>query len=78
MLKQIGVERFIRAVVGKRPLIRLVVPGPGINEAKDIDSLKRQINNNKDFMDNKRKEQEEIRQKFALDIERYRELKSKQ
>ncbi len=45
---------------------------------KDIDSLKRQINNNKDFMDNKRKEQEEIRQKFALDIERYRELKSKQ
>ncbi len=45
---------------------------------KDIDSLKRQIKNNNDFINDKRKEQEDIRQEFALDIERFRQLTQKQ
>ena len=42
---------------------------------KDIESLKRQIKNNDNFIVDKRAEQEEIKKAHALDIERYKKLK---
>ncbi|MCG8379519.1 MAG: hypothetical protein MI865_08610 [Proteobacteria bacterium] len=42
---------------------------------KDIESLKRQINNNNTFIDEKRAEQEVIKQAHAVDIERFKKLK---
>lgn len=41
----------------------------------DIESLKRQISNNNTFIDEKRAEQESIKQAHALDIERFKKLK---
>ncbi len=43
---------------------------------ESIDSLKRQIKNNDEFIAGKRLEQDKIRQDFADDIARYKELKS--
>lgn len=42
---------------------------------KDIDSLKRQLNNNDTFIEGKRAAQEEIKQAHAKDIERFKKLK---
>ncbi len=42
---------------------------------KSINSLKRQIKNNEEFIAEKRVEQEQIRASFAEDIARFRELK---
>ena len=42
---------------------------------KDIDSLKRQIKNNDNFISEKRSEQETIKKSHALDIDRYKKLK---
>ena len=42
---------------------------------KDIESLKRQIKNNDDFIADKRKEQEAIKASHAADIERFKKLK---
>ena len=42
---------------------------------KDIESLKRQINNNNKFIDDKRIEQEAIKAAHAKDIERFKKLK---
>lgn len=42
---------------------------------KSINSLKRQINNNEEFIASKRAEQELIREEFAADIARFKELK---
>lgn len=41
-----------------------------------INSLKRQIRNNEEFIAEKRQEQEEIRASFAKDIARFKELKA--
>ena len=48
-------------------------PAPTLLE--DIEALRRQIRNNSRFIDEKRVEQEQIRQAHALDIERYKRLK---
>ena len=48
-------------------------PAPSLLE--DIEALRRQISNNSRFIDEKRAEQEQIRQAHALDIERYKRLK---
>ena len=48
-------------------------PAPTLLE--DIEALRRQIKNNSRFIDEKRVEQEQIRQAHALDIERYKRLK---
>ena len=48
-------------------------PAPTLLE--DIEALRRQISNNSRFIDEKRVEQEQIRQAHALDIERYKRLK---
>lgn len=47
------------------------------NEAllKDIESLRRQIANNQDFIEQKHGEQESIRQNYAAKIERFKELR---
>ncbi|MFT5396329.1 MAG: hypothetical protein ACI85N_001527 [Gammaproteobacteria bacterium] len=42
---------------------------------KDIDSLKRQTNNNNTFIEGKRAEQEEIKKAHAIDIARFKKLK---
>lgn len=42
---------------------------------KDIESLRRQITNNNKFIEDKRAEQEVIRESHALDIARYKKLK---
>ncbi len=42
---------------------------------KDIDSLRRQISNNNEFIEDKRVEQEEIKKSHAVDIARYKKLK---
>ncbi len=42
---------------------------------KDIESLKRQTNNNNTFIKGKRAEQEEIKKAHALDIARFKKLK---
>ncbi len=42
---------------------------------KDIESLKRQINNNDKFIEGKRAEQEEIKEAHAKDIARFKKLK---
>lgn len=46
------------------------------NEAllKDIESLRRQIANNQDFVDQKHKEQEALQQEYAAKIDRFKEL----
>lgn len=43
---------------------------------KDIESLRRQINTNDDFIADKRKEQDLVREASAKDVERFKELKS--
>lgn len=48
-------------------------PAPTLLE--DIEALREQIENNVRFIDEKRAEQEQIRQAHALDIERYKRLK---
>lgn len=48
-------------------------PAPALLE--DIEGLRRQIKDNVRFIDEKRAEQEQIRQAHALDIERYKRLK---
>lgn len=48
-------------------------PAPALLE--DIETLRRQIRNNIHFIDEKRADQEQIRQAHALDIERYKRLK---
>lgn len=47
------------------------------NEAllKDIESLRRQVANNDEFIETKKKEQEALRQQYAAKIERFKELK---
>jgi hypothetical protein len=47
------------------------------NEAllKDIESLRRQIKNNNDYIDEKKTEQEATRQEYAANIERFKELR---
>jgi hypothetical protein len=42
---------------------------------KDIESLKRQLNNNDTFIEGKRAEQEEIKEAHAKDIEHFKKLK---
>jgi len=42
---------------------------------KDIESLKRQINNNDNFIKDKRNAQEEIKSSHNMDIARYKKLK---
>ena len=48
-------------------------PAPALLD--DIESLERQIGDNNRFIDQKRAEQEQIRQDHAADIERYKRLK---
>ena len=48
---------------------------PSEDLLKSINSLKRQIKNNEEFIAAKRLEQEEIRANFAEDIARYKELR---
>jgi hypothetical protein len=43
---------------------------------KDIESLRRQLNDNKSFIAKKRAEQEELRADYAVDIARFNELKA--
>jgi len=52
--------------------------GNAPNEAllKDIESLRRQINNNNEYIAEKRKEYEETSQEYAGNISRFKELKS--
>jgi len=47
------------------------------NEAllKDIGSLRRQINNNNEYIAEKRQEQEQAKQEYAANIERFKKLK---
>lgn len=51
--------------------------GKAPNDAllKDIESLRRQIKNNNDYIDEKKREQEETRLEYAANIERFKELK---
>ena len=42
---------------------------------KDISSLKRQINNNEQFIEDKHKEQDTIREEYAVYVERFETLK---
>lgn len=48
---------------------------PSEDLLKSINSLQRQIKNNDEFIAVKRQEQEQIREQFARDIERYKKLK---
>lgn len=48
---------------------------PSEDLLKSINSLQRQIKNNDEFVAVKRQEQEQIREQFARDIERYKKLK---
>ena len=48
---------------------------PSEDLLKDIDSKKRQINNNNKFIEEKRAEQETIKQAYAEDIDRFKKLK---
>jgi hypothetical protein len=41
----------------------------------DIESLKRQLSNNKEFISDRKQEMQEIREEYAAKIERFRELK---
>jgi phosphoribosylanthranilate isomerase len=45
---------------------------------KDIESLRNQINTNNEFIDEKHKEEENLKIDYAKDIERFKELKSLQ
>lgn len=47
------------------------------NEAllKDIESLKRQIRNNEQYIENRREEMQEIEEEYAVKIKRFKELK---
>lgn len=51
--------------------------GKAPNEAlmKDIESLRRQISNNQQFIDTKHQEQDGIREQYAAKIQRFKELK---
>jgi hypothetical protein len=51
--------------------------GKAPNDAllKDIESLRRQVANNDEFVEAKKKEQEELRQEYAQKIQRFKELK---
>jgi hypothetical protein len=44
---------------------------------KDIESLKRQVKSNNDFITNTRKEEEEVKASYEKDIARYKELTDK-
>ena len=48
---------------------------PSEDMVKNIDSVRAQIEENEAFITDKRAEQEDIRARFAADIERFRELK---
>ena len=48
---------------------------PGEALLNDIDSLKRQIKNNEEFIQDRREEMEKTRQEYATKIERFKELK---
>lgn len=48
---------------------------PSADMIKNIDSVRAQITENEEFIATKRKEQDAIRERFATDIERFRELK---
>ncbi len=48
---------------------------PSEDLLKDIDSKKRQINNNNKFIEEKHAEQETIKQAYAEDIDRFKKLK---
>lgn len=48
---------------------------PSEKITKDIASVRRQIAQNNDFIEKKHQEQEKIRQQYARDLERFRELK---
>jgi len=48
---------------------------PSADLLKSINSLQRQIKNNDEFIAVKRQEQEQLREQFAKDIERYKELR---
>lgn len=52
--------------------------GHAPNEAllKDIDSLKRQISNNNEYIASKRKEHDDTDKEYAANIERFKQLKS--
>ncbi len=43
---------------------------------KDIDSLRKQINTNNEFIDGKHKETENVKLDYAKDVDRFKELKS--
>lgn len=45
---------------------------------KDIDSLRKQINTNNDFIDGKHEETENVKLDYAKDVDRFKELKSMQ
>jgi hypothetical protein len=51
--------------------------GKSPNDAllKDIESLRRQVANNDEFVETKKQEQEKLRQQYAAKIERFKELK---
>ena len=49
---------------------------PSEQLVKDIDSLRKQISTNNDFIAGKRKEEENVKLDYAKDIERFKELKS--
>lgn len=49
---------------------------PGEALLKDIESLRRQISNNNDYIAAKHKEQEQTNQEYTTKIERFKELKS--
>ena len=48
---------------------------PGEDLLENIDNVRRQIVDNTSFIDTKRREQDDIRRRFAVDIERFRTLK---
>ena len=48
---------------------------PGEEMVSNIESVRDQISENERFIAKQRQEQESIRQRFASDIERFRELK---
>lgn len=49
---------------------------PAEDLVKDIDATRRQINNNNDFIANKRSEQEAVKEEYASHVERFKELKA--
>jgi methyl-accepting chemotaxis protein len=48
---------------------------PGEALLKDIESLRRQINNNNQYIAEQRQEQEQVKQEYAANIERFKKLK---